>query len=110
MCIHICIKRYAKLNNMCVHVGQRCTELVSTVEGSEITSCTSNATGVGYQGDTCIITYNDDAMHQVNMLVSCAENNEWTDVSGKSTLKCDRLCENQPCERKLHLVNICEFL
>ena len=62
-------------------VGQECHELVSLIEGAEIGNCTSNITGFGLQGDTCIITYND-RMWQFNELWSCQENAQWMNVSG----------------------------
>ena len=78
---YICI--YAHTNNcvVCIYADQQCIELAPSIEGSEVTNCTSGVPGVGYQGDTCIIVYNN-TVGQVNQLRSCQENREWTITSG----------------------------
>ena len=63
------------------YVGQQCRELIPYVEGSEIKNCTSNITGFGLQGDTCIVTYSN-RIWQVNELWSCQENAQWRNISG----------------------------
>ena len=72
---------------MCyVHfVGQWCIGLVPPVEGSEINNCTSGAAAAGYQGDTCIVSYND-TQHAINELWSCKEDREWEIVSSNLIL------------------------
>ena len=57
-----------------------CNDLLSSVEGAEISNCTSGTSGVGYEGDTCIISYQDGA--QVTELWECKANMIWIRVSG----------------------------
>ena len=62
-------------------IGQECIGLTSNVEGSKITNCTSGITQFGYQGDTCVVIYNN-TIGQVKELWSCQENGEWISTSG----------------------------
>jgi len=57
-----------------------CNELVSSIEGVEISNCTSGTSGVGHEGDTCIISYQDGV--QVTELWECKANMTWIRVSG----------------------------
>jgi len=38
-----------------------CAELTSTIEGAVISNCTSGTPGVGYLGNTCIISHQNGA-------------------------------------------------
>ena len=62
------------------YIGQECIGLASNIEGSEIINCTSGITRFGYQGDTCVIIYNN-TLGQVKEIWSCQENGEWINTS-----------------------------
>lgn len=49
---------------------------------SEIRHCTSGRTGLGRQGDTCIVTYRRNLVYRVNELWYCQDNIAWTLMSG----------------------------
>jgi len=67
-------------------IGQQCSEPLPAIEEYEIYNCTSGITGVGFQGDTCVISYNN-MTHEVNDLLYCQENAEWTIISGNLKYK-----------------------
>ena len=50
----------------------------SAADGVEISNCTSGISGVGYEGDTCIVMYDN-----VTELWACQINMNWTRTSCK---------------------------
>jgi len=57
-----------------------CDELTPSIEGTVISNCTSGTPGVGYLGDTCILSYQNG--ERVMEMWACKANMTWVRVSG----------------------------
>lgn len=59
------------------------------VMGSEIRNCTYGRTGLGLQGDTCVVTYRRNSVYQVDELWYCQDTSTWTITSGNQIFTCN---------------------
>ena len=65
---------------MFIWTERRCSALPSRVKGLVISNCTSGVPGVGYVGNTCIISYQDGV--RVMEMWECKFSMSWVKVSG----------------------------
>ena len=69
------------ITHIYISIGSSCNEFIPTINGSKISNCTSGKIGQGYDGDTCVLTYNNSG-YQVNELWSCQDNSNWMLIFG----------------------------